>query len=102
MRLAAPVLVIVMSLHSGHPSHAKPPEGHADGRRHGNPEDLDAYIAKMEDPARDEWQKPDEVLRALALTPGQTVCDVGAGPGYFALRAARVVGPAGRVFAVDV
>lgn len=70
--------------------------------RHGNPEDLDSYIAKMEDASRAEWQKPDEVLRALALEPGQVVCDVGAGPGYFTLPAARAVGEAGRVYAVDV
>ena len=34
-------------------------------RHHGNPEDLDSYVAKMEDPSRAEWQKPDEVLRVL-------------------------------------
>jgi ubiquinone/menaquinone biosynthesis C-methylase UbiE len=70
--------------------------------RHGNPEDLDSYIAKMEDPSRAEWQKPDQVLRALALQPGQVVCDVGAGPGYFTLPVARAVGENGRVYAVDV
>ncbi|GAC1337578.1 MAG: class I SAM-dependent methyltransferase [Myxococcales bacterium] len=75
--------------------------GHAH-RRHGNPEDLDAYIARMEDPARDVWQMPDQVGAALRLVPGQTVCEVGAGPGYFALRFARAVGEDGRVFAADV
>ena len=70
--------------------------------RHGNPEDLDSYVAKMEDPSRAEWQKPDQVLRALALQPGQVVCDVGAGPGYFTLPVARAVGENGRVYAVDV
>jgi ubiquinone/menaquinone biosynthesis C-methylase UbiE len=38
----------------------------------------------------------------LKLQPGHTLCDVGAGPGYFALRAARAVGPLGHVFAEDV
>jgi ubiquinone/menaquinone biosynthesis C-methylase UbiE len=74
--------------------------GHHHGSgRHGNPEDLAAYVAKMEDPARDGWQLPDAVLAALAVAPGQTVADVGAGPGYFALRLARA---GARVFAVDV
>jgi SAM-dependent methyltransferase len=67
-----------------------------------NPRDTAAYIAAQEDPARDAWQKPEQVLDALALRPGQTVCDIGAGPGYFTLRAARRVGDGGRVFAVDV
>ena len=71
---------------------------HAHGK-HRNPEDLDSYIARMEDPERAAWQKPDEVLRALRLAPGQVACDIGAGPGYFALRMARI---AAQVFAVDV
>jgi ubiquinone/menaquinone biosynthesis C-methylase UbiE len=81
------------------------PPGHAHGQhrgRHGNPEDLAAYIAKMEDPSRQEWQRPDDVLRVLKLREGVALCDIGAGPGYFALRAARVVGAKGHVFAVDV
>lgn len=70
--------------------------------RHGNPEDLAAYIAKMEDPARDLWQKPDQVVRALAPLDARSVCDIGAGSGYFALRLGRAVGAQGHVWAVDV
>ena len=74
-----------------------------DGRdRYRNPKNLDGYIAEQESPKRDAWQKPDEVLDALSIAAGQTVCDIGAGPGYFALRAAKRVGLTGRVFAVDV
>jgi cyclopropane fatty-acyl-phospholipid synthase-like methyltransferase len=69
---------------------------------HGNPEDLDGYIHMMEEPSRAEWQKPDEVVRALNIAKGQTVCDVGSGPGYFSLRFAKAVGDAGRVFAADI
>jgi len=72
---------------------------HGKHGKHGNPEDVDSYIAKMEDPERAGWQKPDQVLKALGLAPGQVVCDIGAGPGYFALRAARL---GAHVFAVDV
>ena len=64
--------------------------------------DPQAYIASLEDPARDAYQKPDEVLKALALRPGEVVADIGSGSGYFALRFARAVGDAGRVYAVDV
>jgi len=67
-----------------------------------NPRDLKRYVAAQEEPARAAWQKPDEVLRALHLRPGQTACDIGAGPGYFTLRLARAVAPGGHVFAVDV
>ena len=40
-------------------------------------------------------------LRDLAITPGMRVLDVGAGPGFFSLRLAERVGPAGVVYAVD-
>jgi predicted methyltransferase len=51
---------------------------------------------------RDTWQRPDHVIDALALEGGDTVVDLGSGSGYFAIRLAPVVGPAGRVLAVDV
>lgn len=65
------------------------------------PADLAAYIAHLESPDRDAWQKPDDVVAAFRLSPTDWVADVGSGPGYFALRLARAV-PAGLVFAVDV
>jgi ubiquinone/menaquinone biosynthesis C-methylase UbiE len=64
--------------------------------------DPQAYIAMLENPKRDAYQKPDEVVAALALKPGETVADIGSGSGYFTLRFAPKVGPAGRVYAVDV
>jgi ubiquinone/menaquinone biosynthesis C-methylase UbiE len=75
---------------------------HHEERRHGNPANLESYIARLADPARDAWQKPDAVIAALDLQPGQTACDIGAGPGYFTLRLAKAVGADGFVFAVDV
>jgi len=71
-------------------------------RKHGNPADLDSYIARLADPARDAWQKPEQVVQELDLAPGQTACDIGSGPGYFTLRLAAAVGETGRVYAVDV
>jgi ubiquinone/menaquinone biosynthesis C-methylase UbiE len=69
---------------------------------HGNPADLEAYIRGLEDPERDEWQRPQRVVAALGLEHGLTVCDIGAGPGYFTLRLTPLVGETGHVFAVDV
>jgi ubiquinone/menaquinone biosynthesis C-methylase UbiE len=69
---------------------------------HGLHRDAKAYIALLEDPRRDEYQKPHEVLAALALKPGETIADIGSGSGYFTLRFAAHVGETGRVFAVDV
>lgn len=46
-------------------------------------------------------QRPARVLRGF-VRPGMTVLDVGCGRGWFALGMARMVGPEGRVVAVDV
>lgn len=67
-----------------------------------NPEHLAEFVERLESPDRAEWQKPDEVVALLGLTPGQVACEIGAGTGYFALRMAEHVGNAGTVFAVDV
>jgi ubiquinone/menaquinone biosynthesis C-methylase UbiE len=85
---------------SAHGRHAA--ASHEARDRHGNPADLEAYLRKMESPERAEWQRPDAVVRALGLKRGQSVCEVGAGPGYFSLRLAKAVGPRGTVFAVEV
>ena len=56
----------------------------------------------MNDPSRDAWQKPKEVVEKLALAPGARVADIGAGGGYFTWHLADAVGPNGMVYAVDV
>jgi predicted methyltransferase len=55
-----------------------------------------------EEGKRDAWQQPERVVASLALQPGAAVADLGAGSGYFTYRLARAVGPAGKVYAVDV
>src|ERR1039457_3762944 len=57
------------------------------------------YAKVLEDPARDEWQKPHDVVMALALKSTETIADIGAGTGYFARRFAL---HAGKVYAVDI
>jgi ubiquinone/menaquinone biosynthesis C-methylase UbiE len=68
---------------------------------HGNPRDFKLMLGRLEDPGRARWQRPDRLVRALALRPGQRVAEIGAGSGYFVRRLARVVGSRGRVYAVD-
>lgn len=57
------------------------------------------YAKVLEDPSRDEWQKPHEVVTALDLKATDVVADIGAGTGYFARRFAR---HASKVYAVDI
>src|SRR5688572_582088 len=63
--------------------------------------DAEKWAHVFDDPERDAWQKPHQVIRALALKPDAVVADIGAGTGYFAARLANML-PKGTVYAVDV
>lgn len=45
---------------------------------------------------------PEEALRAAGVRPGQTVVDLGCGPGFFTIPAAAIVGDTGKVYGVDI
>ena len=51
---------------------------------------------------REEQERCDELLKVLNIKPGQVVCDMGCGNGFYALRLAKLVGPKGRVLGVDI
>lgn len=57
---------------------------------------------RMNDSARDAWQKPQEVMAKLAVKPGSSVADLGAGGGYFTAYLAKAVGLHGVVYAVEI
>ena len=63
--------------------------------------DAEKWSHVFDDPQRDAWQKPHQVIQALELAPGAVVADIGSGTGYFAMRLANMV-PQGRVYGVDV
>lgn len=56
----------------------------------------------FDSPGRAERLQIDRVMELLQITAGTTVADIGAGSGWFTVRAARRVGPSGSVFAVDI
>lgn len=94
-------------------NHEHPGHGHREGQRHGEGQPHEAHAMhhrfdhaetwaqRFDDPARDAWQKPEDVLAWMKLSPNAKVADIGAGTGYFSMRLARVL-PQGRVFAVDL
>jgi len=63
--------------------------------------DAEKWSHVFDDPQRDAWQKPHEVIRALALDRRAVVADLGAGTGYFSARLANML-KQGRVYAVDI
>jgi ubiquinone/menaquinone biosynthesis C-methylase UbiE len=59
-------------------------------------------LSIFEEPGRDQRLQIDRVMDLLHLKPGSTVADIGAGSGWFSVRAAPRVGPKGRVIAEDI
>src|ERR1700684_796753 len=56
----------------------------------------------FEEPGRDQRLQIDRVMDLLQLKPGSVVADIGAGGGWFSVRAARRVAPNGRVIAEEI
>lgn len=86
------------------PAEAHPgAHGHgAHGHGAGHFTDPSQHVAAWNDPARDGWQKPEEIVAALGLSAGATVVDLGAGTGYLVPSLSRAVGPSGLVVAQDI
>jgi SAM-dependent methyltransferase len=80
----------------GHAGHAGSGEGF-----HRRFDDAEKWAKEFDNPERDAWQKPEDVLDALHLQTTSRVADVGAVTGYFSVRIAKRV-PEGKVFAADV
>jgi len=59
-------------------------------------------LSVFDTPGRDERLQIDRVMNILGVTPGKSVADIGAGSGWFSVRAARRVGTSGVVYAVDL
>ncbi len=88
--------VIALTIASGSVALAQAPHTHEhsfSGAEH--------WAKYFDDPQRDEWQKPHQVIQALGLAPNAKVADIGAGTGYFSVRLAHFV-PQGRVYAADI
>lgn len=64
--------------------------------------DFDRWQDIFERDGREVWDRREDIIRHLRLRPGQRIADVGAGTGFFAMLMAEVVGPEGRVYAVDI
>lgn len=61
-----------------------------------------ARRAYLDSEERRSYLDPARILSAFGLTKGMRVADVGAGTGFFAIPAARMVAPDGKVYAVDM
>lgn len=70
--------------------------------RHYENADYQQWVGTFERAGREVYDKRAEIVAAAQLRPGMVVADIGAGTGLFTRLFAREVGPAGRVYAVDI
>jgi len=77
-----------------------PPDPHRIKRPTSKPYTGDLSI--FEDPKRDENLQINRVMDLLKIKEGSSVADIGAGSGWFTVRAARRVGAKGTVYAVEI
>jgi ubiquinone/menaquinone biosynthesis C-methylase UbiE len=96
-RLISAWSVFALALWLGYPAIAAAQSPHTHQHSFG---DAQKWARIFDDPKRDAWQKPHEVIEALKLKPDAVIADIGAGTGYFAVRFARMV-PRGKVYAAD-
>jgi predicted methyltransferase len=59
-------------------------------------------ILWLERKERETEEQPQLLIDALEIKPGQTIADLGAGSGYYSFRIAALVGPTGKVLAIDI
>ncbi|MEA5390333.1 methyltransferase domain-containing protein [Cyanobium gracile UHCC 0139] len=52
-------------------------------------------------PRREVWEQTKLIIDSMELRPGETIADIGSGPGYYSFRFAERVGPGGKIYAID-
>ena len=95
--MALRILAFLLGLFVVSPAQAQ----HGEQHFHRSFDDAEKWSKVFDDPARDAWQRPDEVIRALKLPAEGVVADIGSGTGYFAIRLGRAL-PRARVHGADV
>ena len=100
MRLLGVVLVVLMTVALAPAQTGAGTQQETTQRPTSTPYSGDLSI--FEYPDRDKKLQIDRVMDLLGITPGKNVADIGAGSGWFTVRAARRVGATGAVIAEDI
>jgi SAM-dependent methyltransferase len=101
LRWIAPILVLLAGLWGPAPARAQAGSAApSTQRKTSTPYTGDLSI--FETPGRDERLQINRVMDMLGVEPGKNVADIGAGSGWFTVRAARRVTNSGTVYAVDI
>ena len=111
LMLASPFLAAAQHDHAehgqaehDHAEHGQAEHGHDVHKKgmHHDFSDAEKWSERFDDPARDAWQKPQEVVRLMELGPGMMIADLGAGTGYFLGHLVEATQGAGKILGLDV
>jgi SAM-dependent methyltransferase len=91
-------VVVTASAQSAAPAAVAPPAG----ERRKTSEPYKGDLSIFDSPGREDRLQINRVMGILGIVPGKAVADIGAGSGWFAVRAAKRVGASGLVYAVDI
>jgi cyclopropane fatty-acyl-phospholipid synthase-like methyltransferase len=94
------VVALLLQLHCVTTQAWQPAAQQVENRKTSTPYTGDLSI--FDSPGRDERLQINRVMDILGIASGKTVADIGAGSGWFTVRAAKRVGEAGTVYAVDI
>jgi cyclopropane fatty-acyl-phospholipid synthase-like methyltransferase len=100
LRWIVPISILVAGLWGSAPAGAQASSAAPTARKTSNPYTGDLSI--FDSPGRDERLQINRVMDLLSIEPGKNVADIGAGSGWFTVRAARRVTGTGTVYAVDI
>ena len=119
-RMAFPALVLLATFPASHSQSVRPDpstnSSHYEFRQQHDPDGIGKFFLGreiahvmghqaadwLERPEREKEERPDLLLPALKLKPGDAVADIGAGTGYYTRRLAKLVGGKGTIYAVDI
>ncbi|MCC6371823.1 MAG: methyltransferase domain-containing protein, partial [Bacteroidia bacterium] len=97
---ASALLVCLAGCHSGNSSeHHQADSEHGKANHHMHQSSFEDLVKRFESSERDEWQKPEELIRFLGDLKNKTVIDIGAGTGYFEFKMNE---PSATLIAADV
>jgi ubiquinone/menaquinone biosynthesis C-methylase UbiE len=99
--IASSLLILLACQSNSEHSHHESKEGHQHGHanHHMNKSSFEDLVKNFESADRNEWQKPDEVIRFLGDLKNKTIIDIGAGTGYFEFKMNE---PSAKIIAADV
>jgi SAM-dependent methyltransferase len=100
--LIAISVILVPATRSQEPFPTPPATAKADSAQRPTSTPYTGDLSIFDTPDRDKKLQIERVMDILNIHPGSTVADIGAGSGWFTVRAAKRAGDQGMIYAVDI